>query len=59
MTRDASPILDRHVQDQIGGLLRERLEDARGETSSDEIEHLLASLRSADDGRGQQQPRRN
>ncbi|MFC3691969.1 hypothetical protein [Chenggangzhangella methanolivorans] len=49
MIREAEPVLDRHTQERLGRMLREKLDVDRQPTSSTEIEKLLASLRAADD----------
>lgn len=48
MTRDVSPILDRHTQDDIGRKLRERLATPTEQPS--EIDRLLATLRATGAG---------
>lgn len=55
MTDDVSPILDRHTQERLGDELREKLDCAKAQPPSQEIETLLASLRAL--GEHQAEPR--
>lgn len=50
MTGDVSPILDRHVQERLGRMLKERLCLNETPSSSPELETLLANLRAAETG---------
>jgi len=47
MTRDVSPVLDRHTQERLGQKLKERLDQSEAKISS-ELDALLSSLRASE-----------